>query len=640
MKNKNVKDPFSTLESNSFSKILYVFRMEVLKDFLKYLKNHFNMPSNFVFSDKFGRINFLDTEEATVFYPEFCLKMQKVFKKDKAINLCNFFEENFFNSLQDKSVSKYSSDYFLSSCHMGIKRIIFPIKIRNRIEGALIFGKFLLGEPNEKDNIKTNLNELDLKSSNIDTFLKKDLHNSIGNLPLLSKDEIHNIANDVNMLLSIIKPNIINFPTENKIVRGITFLNDINKVFSKEVLSDTDLWSAVKLSLHQIKNHLDLKSAQAYYNSQDEILNFDLKTSVPDFEGQIDHIYLDSNKSYEKIMNVEHGIIFPTKENSSLFWINSLTKKLFMSNYAIVYAKKVFGPKGVILAFGFKENQFLSSLEKILLKESVITLFRHINTVLAATEIDHIMSTTSHMLRRSISKISSGIEVFDRYGFDVRKADSKEILDLKKLSIKSIKSGIFRLNLIARNFKAFRDIREATFSNKIQFNELSNVKQFDVLTIINQIVENYEIELQNQKKKLIKDYDYNEVKVWGHLNLFELMFWNLFDNAFKYSYSNTNITINIKLKNDNWVITITNLGIGIAKDELDMVFTKYYQSRLVDPKKMRVGSGSGLSIAKSYFENFCPEGSISINSWKTDRAMQRFEGDRWLTRVKLIMPKG
>ncbi|MCG8411924.1 MAG: transporter substrate-binding domain-containing protein [Bacteroidales bacterium] len=76
---------------------------------------------------------------------------------------------------------------------------------------------------------------------------------------------------------------------------------------------------------------------------------------------------------------------------------------------------------------------------------------------------------------------------------------------------------------------------------------------------------------------------------------------NLINNAIKYTHQGE-ISCSCKLNNNNseLLINVKDTGIGIAKDNLEIIFERFRQ--IETPKFFQSGSGLGLSIVKSYSE--------------------------------------
>jgi two-component system sensor histidine kinase KdpD len=76
-------------------------------------------------------------------------------------------------------------------------------------------------------------------------------------------------------------------------------------------------------------------------------------------------------------------------------------------------------------------------------------------------------------------------------------------------------------------------------------------------------------------------------------------FYNLLDNAVKYSPHNAPIDINARVNRDRAEIEIRDRGIGIQEGDLKRIFEKFYRAE----KPQRVtGTGLGLSISKGIIE--------------------------------------
>jgi len=77
------------------------------------------------------------------------------------------------------------------------------------------------------------------------------------------------------------------------------------------------------------------------------------------------------------------------------------------------------------------------------------------------------------------------------------------------------------------------------------------------------------------------------------------VFFNLIDNALKYSSSDTPIVIKATSLKDKVRIEIKDQGIGIPKGDLKRIFEKFYR---VERPQQIMGTGLGLSICKGIIE--------------------------------------
>jgi PAS domain S-box-containing protein len=77
---------------------------------------------------------------------------------------------------------------------------------------------------------------------------------------------------------------------------------------------------------------------------------------------------------------------------------------------------------------------------------------------------------------------------------------------------------------------------------------------------------------------------------------------NLVDNAIKYSMPGTEVEIDFKLSGDELVTTVSDHGVGISKNQIDRLFTKF--GRIFNPLSIQAGgTGLGLYIVKNLVES-------------------------------------
>ena len=73
--------------------------------------------------------------------------------------------------------------------------------------------------------------------------------------------------------------------------------------------------------------------------------------------------------------------------------------------------------------------------------------------------------------------------------------------------------------------------------------------------------------------------------------------YNLLDNAIKFSYENSSIKIETTEKKNKLYVSVKDYGIGIPKEELKLVWDRFYKSDASRGKDKK-GTGLGLSITK------------------------------------------
>ncbi len=98
------------------------------------------------------------------------------------------------------------------------------------------------------------------------------------------------------------------------------------------------------------------------------------------------------------------------------------------------------------------------------------------------------------------------------------------------------------------------------------------------------------LEFKKPKEK-IKEFTFDSKKI-------SLAIQNLIDNAVKYTQPNGNIVVKINKKGEYVEIQVSDSGVGVPKDQIDRLFSKFFRARNV----LRIqtsGSGLGLFIVKN-----------------------------------------
>lgn len=85
--------------------------------------------------------------------------------------------------------------------------------------------------------------------------------------------------------------------------------------------------------------------------------------------------------------------------------------------------------------------------------------------------------------------------------------------------------------------------------------------------------------------------------VTADMDKIQQVFYNLIDNAIKFSHHNSVIKIETSVKKNKLLISVKDSGIGIPKDDLKLIWDRFYKSDLSRGKDKK-GTGLGLSIVK------------------------------------------
>ena len=104
--------------------------------------------------------------------------------------------------------------------------------------------------------------------------------------------------------------------------------------------------------------------------------------------------------------------------------------------------------------------------------------------------------------------------------------------------------------------------------------------------------------------------DLDSVKCWYDPKQLQKVFFNLLNNAFKFTKANGSIEVVIEDTETEVIVKVMDSGIGINKDNLERVFERFYQED--NGSKSSSGTGIGLSLSKSIVE--LHHGCISAES--------------------------
>ena len=215
-------------------------------------------------------------------------------------------------------------------------------------------------------------------------------------------------------------------------------------------------------------------------------------------------------------------------------------------------------------------------------KDELYILSKTINDLLdrienAVEREKQFTSDASHELRTPLAVLKGTMEVLIRKPRNQSEYEEKINFCIKEVD---------RLNTLADQLLLLaRFEKQNTKSETIYLNALI----LDVLSHYSQTI--------NDKKIAIKYSFEKDYYATSDNYLLSIIISNLLSNAIKYSEESGEIIIALLEENDSVFCTITDNGIGIAKEDLDKIFNAFYRSQALNHVDIK-GIGLGLSIVK------------------------------------------
>jgi len=117
--------------------------------------------------------------------------------------------------------------------------------------------------------------------------------------------------------------------------------------------------------------------------------------------------------------------------------------------------------------------------------------------------------------------------------------------------------------------------------------------------------------LADLKKQTIQADGLAAITIRADKNQLYQLFFNLIDNAIKYTAEKGKICITLQQLQDKAEIKVSDNGQGIAEDKLEKIFERFYR---VDKDRSRKTGGSGLGLSICQLVVNAHKGSISVES--------------------------
>lgn len=186
-------------------------------------------------------------------------------------------------------------------------------------------------------------------------------------------------------------------------------------------------------------------------------------------------------------------------------------------------------------------------------------------------------SDVAHELRTPVANVSLNLEMM-----------LDEVWDPTKDRLQSCYEELGRISGIISDLEKLRQMEDENMDLELE--------PVDLLELAQAVETAFEPDLK--KKKLTCEVSGEAALVLGDQRRLHQVMFNLVSNAVKYSNEGGKIRIRVKQEKHKAVLIVEDQGIGMAEEELPLIFERFYRTDLSRSRKTG-GAGIGLAIVKA-----------------------------------------
>jgi two-component system sensor histidine kinase SenX3 len=154
--------------------------------------------------------------------------------------------------------------------------------------------------------------------------------------------------------------------------------------------------------------------------------------------------------------------------------------------------------------------------------------------------------------------------------------------------------GRFAEMMVTESHRLANMVGELIELSRLQGAEpLPDLEAVDVDSVVAEALSRYKVAADNAEIEITTDAP-TGYRVWGDQQLLVTAIANLVSNAIAYSPKGSPVSISRRRRGDNVEIAVTDRGIGIARDDQERVFERFFR---VDTARSRATGGTGLGLA-------------------------------------------
>ena len=192
------------------------------------------------------------------------------------------------------------------------------------------------------------------------------------------------------------------------------------------------------------------------------------------------------------------------------------------------------------------------------------------------------VANVSHELRTPLSILRGYIETL----LDSPKTPREELTRILRVMERHSK----RLDLLAEDLLTLAQLESA--------NPHLQLGDIDLSSFFRDVIHDLEKKLANKQFHLLVDVSPDLPPIHADRTRLQEALYNLLDNAVKYSREHGEIRLSARQRDGEIELTVSDDGIGIAKEDLPRIFERFYRAdKARGPDNVR-GTGLGLAIVK------------------------------------------
>jgi len=286
-------------------------------------------------------------------------------------------------------------------------------------------------------------------------------------------------------------------------------------------------------------------------------------------------------------------VFFNLEITDKLDFLNNQIKEITETDKFTIennFEEKITGLNKVLAELTAKEKYFKTNREIFELYNNLILTLKRIINELNTAKIfkinrNEFLGNVTHELRTPIFTIQ---------------------LSLETLLDGAIKDDSVNMDFLKRALSQTSRLRELVDDliniSRLETDMKISKRYFEILFFVNNIVNELSELSKNKKVKLTVESEVSEkTRAFGDEERLKQVIINLVDNAIKYTNEDGEIKIGLRKTDKDVIISISDNGVVIPKDDLPRIFERFYR---VDKTRSRDmgGSGLGLSIVKHILE--------------------------------------